>query len=189
MTASYVYYDQETDDIVSISNHIKEFSAYPYIKVDIEEVRPVISGKRRLRDYCVMYNRDTKEYQFVSKIDLLDLHESQSKAWNEAIFKIPYNNSDTSDLLIKENIDTWELHFSKKLQKEYCNIESESLSMVELYVTREDDANVLLSKILFRLGDIPNKDKILIKKIDINEPYSIYCRKRFESYSLIKHET
>lgn len=189
MTASYVYYDQETDDIVSISNHIKEFSNYPFVKVDIEEVRPILSGKRRLRDYRVMYNFDTKEYDFISKLDLLDLHESQSTAWDEAIFKIPTTAlNSVPELLIQDNVDSWKIEFSENLRKKYSNVGDESMSVIELYVTREDDANVLLAKIIFRFRDIANNDSILIKKIDLGEPYSLYCRKRFDSYLLIKNE-
>jgi len=187
MNQSYVYYDKDTEEIVSISNHIKEFSNYPYVSVDLEAVRPILVGKKSLRDYKVIYNNEIKEYEFVSVLDLLDLHESSSQSWDESIYKIP-TQTDVKDIdmIIEDRKDIWKIKFSKNIKKKYSNIDT--FSVLEFYVTRKNDANVLLSKILIKISEIASKNYISIKKNEITDSYSIYCKKRFDSYLLVKNE-
>jgi hypothetical protein len=182
MTLSYVYFIEETQEIASISNVRSEDTTLKYIEVLHEEVRPILSGRERLRDYKVVFDLKLGEYVFAPK---LDVHEAQSLSWDDAIFQVPtINFVKDGDLIFIEDTKNkiWTIEVSEKVKTVFGNLSETQQQQFEFYVTRKDDANVLLATFKVDTVQLLKFGKIEIKTVDINEPTSVYCRKIFDSY-------
>jgi mannose-6-phosphate isomerase-like protein (cupin superfamily) len=182
MTVAYVYFVEDTQEIASISNIKTEQENLKVIEVPHEEVRPILSGRERLRDYKVSFDLKLGEFVFVPK---LDVHEAQSLSWDDAIFQVPSSNylKDADVVFMEDSKNkTWTIEVSESVKTAFRNIPESQQQQFEFYVTRKDDANVLLSTFRVDNQQLSKFGKIEIKTVDINEPTSVYCRKIFDSY-------
>jgi len=182
MTISYVYFVEETQEIASISNVKSDVENLKCIEVSHEEVRPILSGRERLRDYKVSFDLKLVDYIFTPK---LDVHEALSVSWDGAVFQVPCTNSITSaDVIFVEDVKdkSWLIQVSDSIKAAFKNIPETQQQQFEFYITRKDDANILLKTLTVNTVQLLKFGKIEFKNLDINESTSVYCRKVFDSY-------
>ena len=183
MTVSYVYFVEDTQEIASIGNVKLEDSNLKYIEVPYEDVRPILTGRERLRDYKVLFDVALGEYIFSAKIDV---HEAVSVTWDSSIYQVPLLDfvDNSGDVLIVEDskLKIWTISVSEKVKSTLAKLSDSHHHMFELYVTRKDDANVLLTTLPIFSLDLVKNGKIIFKDIDFKEPTSVYCKKIFDSY-------
>lgn len=182
MTVSYVYFVKDTEEIASIGNFKKE-SDLDFIEVPESLVRPIMIGREPLRDYKVAFDIKLGEYVFTAK---MDVHESVSVTWDDSVYKIP-EVIDTAefDIKITTNKNQWKIEASEKVRAVFGKTKDSPYHYFEFYITRRDDANVLLAVLPVRSVDLIEKSEIVFDNIDIREPSSVYCKKIFETYAHI----
>jgi len=182
-TSAYVYFIKETGEIASIGNIKKEDSPLSFIEVPHEEVKPILIGRDRLRDYKVSFNIKLSEYVFSPKIDV---HEAISMSWDESIFQIPRKNTNSTkyDIIVREskNHRSWSVAVSDRVISAYAKTSDTVYSYFDLYITRQDDANVLLHTLSINTFDLLKGKRINFENVDIAEPTSVYCKKIFDRY-------
>lgn len=88
----YIYYDKFSGQILDIIRKRKRGTA-PYIKCDVEEVLPILAGKKGINDLIVAYDNEVKKHLLVEKNNIIKLRNLGSK-----IYKIPYKRESTFDL-------------------------------------------------------------------------------------------
>lgn len=182
MTTSYVYFVKETEEIASIGNFKKE-SDLDFIEVPESLVRPIMIGRESLRDYKVAFDIKLGEYVFAAKIDV---HESISVTWDDSVYKIPeISDVKEFDIKITTNKNKWKIEASESVRSAFGKTKDSPYHYFEFYITRRDDANVLLAVLPVRSSDLVKKTEIVFDNIDIREPSSVYCKKIFETYAHI----
>lgn len=183
MTTSYVYFIKETEEIAAIANFKKE-THLDFIEVPESLINPIMTGRESLRDYKVSFDIKLGEYVLTAK---LDVHESVSMSWNDSVYKIPEvdNNINDFDIKITTNKNKWTIEASETVRSAFGKTKDSPYHYFEFYITRRDDANVLLAILPIRSTNLIENEKIVFDNIDIREPSSIYCKKIFETYAHI----
>lgn len=88
----YIYYDKFTGQILEIIRKRKRGTA-TYIECSIEEVLPLISGKKGINDLFVAYDNKVKKHLLVEKNNIIKLRNLGNK-----LYKIPYKKESNFDL-------------------------------------------------------------------------------------------
>ena len=88
----YVYYNKFSGEILEILRKRKRGPA-KCIECDIEEVLPLISGKKGMNDLIVAYDNEIKKHLLVEKNNIIKLRNLGSK-----LYKIPYKREANFDL-------------------------------------------------------------------------------------------
>jgi hypothetical protein len=182
MTVSYVYFVKETEEIASIGNFKKE-SELDFIEVPESLILPIMTGREPLRDYKVSFDIKLGEYVFTAK---MDVHESISVTWNDSVYKVPETTSISEcDIKITTKKNKWTIEASDNVRAAFGKTKDSPYHYFELYITRRDDANVLLKILPIKSNDLIENKEIIFDNIDIREPSSVYCKKIFETYAHI----
>jgi hypothetical protein len=179
MTVSYVYFIKDTEEIASISNFKKD-TDIDFIEVPASLIQPIMAGREPLRDYKVTFDIKLGEYVFTAK---MDVHESVSVTWNDSVYKIPEIDNDDFDIKIITNGTTWTIEASDRVKTAFGKTKDSPYHYFEFYITRKDDANVLLEVLPVRSNDLIEKKEIIFNNIDIRESFSVYCKRIFDVYS------
>jgi hypothetical protein len=180
-----VHFDPECGKVVSVGNSILD-DGFPYIKVRYSEVEKILSGHETVDQYKVLLDPDTKEYSLETWYD----STIKILSWDENMYRIPLveQASESSDVILYQNLKdkTWTF----KIRWDIFNVISRSnnrlATYTEFYVTRANDANVLLQTIRFNVDHINDKGETFIQGIDFDQPISVYCRKIFNTYAHVQ---
>jgi len=166
MTVSYVYFVEETQEVASIGNVKVDNSNLKFIEVSNDEVKLILSGRERLRDYKVSFDIALGEYVFAAKIDV---HEAVSVSWDSSIYKVPASieNADADIVIIEDTKSKlWTVTVSEKVKATLGKLSQSQYYMFELYITRKDDANILLATLPIISFELIKNGKIEFKNID-----------------------
>lgn len=183
-SSMYVYYDIETGNVLSVSNEKNE--SLPFIKVEASEVSTIVSGKENVGDYKVVLDLASKEYVLQAYYD----KEAKYLSWDTTVYRFPviteFNN--TLDVLAiqDQSLGTWTFQFSSSIHKILVT-RQHYVGVINFYITKFDDANVLYETIRIDIGQIDKDGKIIITSNTALTSASVYCFKVFDSYGhLIK---
>lgn len=176
----YVCFDIETGVIQKLINY--EDDSLHKIEVDRDTYVDFIKGKRKPSLHLVLPDSDGKTYKLVAKgLDVLDfdvdlsIHKISKSLDDESVdvFKISQD--------IKESV--WIVSISKDLRDfiGQANYYKDKLQL--MYVTNENDPNILLDTLMIPIGDLLKNDQIEIKKESATfQNCSLYCGKIFKNY-------
>lgn len=179
---AFVYFDKDSEEIASIG-HYQPQTELPHIEVPFDLIRDIVTGRESIRDYKVAFSIRLGEYVLSAK---LDVHEPISTSWDQSIYQIPLNlSSDTADICIEQIVreNVWKVTVSDAVVNAYGKTGQSPYHHFDLYITRKDDANVLLGTLSIYSTMLLRTKEIIFKNIDIHEPASVYCKKIFQSYS------
>lgn len=180
-----VHFDPESGNVMSVGNEVID-NGFPYISVRFSEVEKIISGHERPDQYKVLFDPDTREYTLETWYDTT----IKILSWDENMYKIPLVESapDSADVVLIQ--DTKNLTWTFKIRWDIFNVMRHSnerlKTYTEFYVTRANDANVLLQTIRFNIDYIDENGETLIEGVDFDQLISVYCRKIFNSYAHIQ---
>lgn len=183
---SIVYFDEDTGNLTSVSNVIND-SPDPYIVVHYSDVEKILTGHETMNRYRVVLCESTNEYVLESWFD----KKLAILSWDEHMYKIPKYESlpmEEHDIVVIQNTKTNKWIF--KINWNVFHVLSRSSKRIgqysEFYITRSNDANVLLHTIRFNTDFIDSNGETEIDGVDFDQPISVYCRKIFNSYAHIQ---
>jgi hypothetical protein len=172
----FVYYNAADGSVLHIRNYIEEDTS-PYIEVDKKE----LNDAKSLTDYMVI-PQNNKMVLIILQTEWPDFDI------NNDIYEIEKTNEkpEEYDFLIVQ--DNKKKNFTISLSKTLCyklkGIPDQSRDII-LYITSENDPNILYSTIFLSSKDLI-KGKYAIHKFDLDYdgsvPCNIYTRKLFENY-------
>lgn len=186
----YINFNAETGDIKKFTNQFDDSS--PSIEVDKETYVKFIKGELSGRDYAVRPGTSGEfKYELVAKHkDLLEFDVDKS------IHNI--QKSDTVDFdngfVIRQNITdaTWTVSLTPDLKDFLTKTTYYKEKIQHLFVTAEDDPNILLESINIPLWTILYDNDYVVedcnKEVAIRKDISVYCGKAFENYVHIQEK-
>lgn len=174
-TKRYVYYDSKTGQVIHIRNYIDNSDILPYLEIESDTIA---NEKFAISDYVVIEKK--------GELTLLKVDRSYFEIIvSDEIYKLPkYTlaaNVENSELLIVQdnNLKQFEISASPDLYSKF----SSKIKVISLYVTFEDDPNILYSTIMIPISKLINQEKFFVDFGDYNgSPCSIYVQKIFEDY-------
>jgi hypothetical protein len=172
---SYVYFDSITGKIEKISSKKENDKKFKVLKVKFSLVKDLVDGKKRLEDYCVIYNSKIKDFE------ILELEKNlYVKNINNSLFKVDKNlvaKKDKIDVLIQQDNKNknWIFIFNKKI-----NFLKNVNDYMFFSITEKNDPNILYRTISFSITDLKNNI--------INIPYKYEVESDIESTSIFVHK-
>lgn len=181
----YVYYDTSSGEIIHFRNCL-ENDSYPYIEISESDLDvPILQFESR--NYFV--SQKNKKLELVRKNDNAELEfnidnvvyqipKVEVKSRNQ-LKKNPY------DLLIEQNNKdrVFRLKFSPEMKKMYYDRENLLQTKLHIYVTAEDDPNILYQILEFKMYDLITHEFYTIPFEDFNEKRcNLFAKKYFHLY-------
>jgi hypothetical protein len=174
-TKRYVYYDLKSGQVMHMRNYIDDSDTFPYLEIEADTIA---HEKFAISDYVVIEKK--------GEFTLLKVDRSFFEIIvNNEIYKLPkYTlaaNVENCELLIVQdnNLNQFQISASSDLYSKF----SSKIKVIPLYVTYEDDPNILYSTILIPISKLINQEKICVDFGNYDgSPCSIYVQKIFEDY-------
>ena len=183
----YVYFNRNDGSILKVTNELSQVSTdYGYFEIDQEIYTRFISGKIPLAQCIVAPGKVKGEFELIEKhlgIDfdieksIHELVKIKSKLIKHNIFYI-IQNQKKKEWQARAKLTDQYIEFLVQ----YLNIEKKQ----KIYVTEENNPNVLLDVLEFPLANFKTNKTFLIKK-DYNKiidrtDISLYCYVKYEDY-------
>ena len=182
----YVFFDQE-GEIVQVGSDV--YSPYDKIKMPVDNVVGIMSGKERMSDYTVLYNPLVEDYELhkknnVTNEDILtsNLYETPTK-----IVETETNQPIDDDLLIIQNVkeECWKIKISNRGVTRLFKINPTG-KQIHFSVTAKHDPNILYKRLVISSKELMNKGYVLLPFHDsfefTNANISIFTEKIFDTY-------
>jgi hypothetical protein len=174
-TKRYVYYDSKSGQVMHIRNYIDESDTFPYIEIESDVIA---NEKFAISDYVVIEKK--------GEFTLLKVDRSYFEIIvSDEIYKLPkYTlaaNVENCELLIVQDntLKQFQISASPDLYAKF----SSRIKIISLYVTFEDDPNILYSTIVIPISKLINREKFFVDFENYDgSPCSIYVQKIFEDY-------
>lgn len=178
----YVYYDNKTGRILSVTNEVN--SNYEYaIEPTNEEVNKLLTGEWSFLDYIVGYKRLADNTVIKAVVPVSD--SEYSFRHNSFEWITEYNSN--SEVLVEWNLpnNCWIISLSSEFKKTNNEI---FVNKLLFFVTLETDFDFLIRTISIDARELLDADKISIpfvskKELDI-DTISISSKLAFKSYNL-----
>lgn len=180
-TSKYVYFSPSSGTIEKITNKQIELPGYEHLLVDSERVSDILSGKKRIIDFVVDFNLNTKQ------LELKEIGKLKPVSIIDKLYKIPKGIADP-DLYITCYNDKWTIALNPKFREQYKTMVNVINNLTfNFSITDNNDPNVLHSSFVVQLYDLIHAIEIDITdqiKIPAQlENVSIYTFKYFDTYS------
>lgn len=185
-TKFYLNFKEDTGQLWKLTNELD--TSTPYLEIDRETMIEFAEERKRLSDYIAVPCTDGE-----SKYELRFKHFTiESFNVDRSIHKFPKGPL-TEKLVLNVIQDTVSGVWYSSLSKDLRNLLNTTSYYKDknhlLFVTDQDDPNVLLDTLKIEFNDILSSEKIIIKntnkKIAQRHDVSVYCGKVFENYSHI----
>jgi hypothetical protein len=178
-TKRYVYFDTD-GEILSISNQNKTEGSY--IKVDVDQVINLITGKEVLSNYVVMFDPVTKQnvirHRFIEEELQFDI--------NNQIYKVPTEIPARPDFTLQQDVKNkrWNFILDSLLQENLKKQTVRFSSKLNFSITSKNDPHNLYQYFTIDLETLTENYSIPFVseiELDINQ-ISVYTTKRLETY-------
>jgi hypothetical protein len=182
----YVFFDQE-GDIVQVGSDNN--SPYDKIKMPIDNVVGIMSGKERMCDYTVLYNPLIKEYELHKKNKVTNEDILTSNLYETPIKNVEIETAKPidEDLLIVQNIreKCWKVKISNKGIDRLFKINPAG-KQIHLSITAKHDPNILYKRLVINSKELIHKGYVVLPFHDsfefTNIDISIFTAKIFDTY-------
>jgi hypothetical protein len=177
----YVYYDPSNGKVIHIRNY-EEIDVFPHIKIPLKEIdekdRDIINYRviekqgqfklLRLSDVEIKFNVNN-DIHMIKKISTKDFEENPD-----------------FDILVKQerHSQKFQIFLSTELAIKLSNTWDSNQRNIVMYITAENDPNILYSTLKFKLNDLVTTKPMVIKLKNYNSllPCNIVTRKIFDNY-------
>ena len=174
----YVYYDFASRKVLSIRNYIESLDSMPYVEMTTDEFDFTVPDFN-ITEYVIIPS-EKKLKKITDELNVLSIITNR-------VYEIPkvliYNN-ELFDLLIEQNNSTKEfrIKLSDTLRDKFI-FQSMSSQKMEIYVTAENDPNILYKTLKFTFGNLVANEYHSIPFEDFKgDKVNIYALKYFENY-------
>lgn len=184
---TYVYFTPETGRINKIGTK-EDTTDFLAIQVDPEEVKSIMSGKARLEDFRVVFDKVEKEYKLQETLAIQDDH-----IYN-VLHEVPYkevtseNDNKEIDLVIIQDLKEkcWKLKLGDNIRKIFERDGAFLAKDINLSVTAKHDPNIFYKTISVNFGSLLNEG---YEVLPFHYPFehngddvSIFTSKIFETF-------
>jgi hypothetical protein len=180
----YFNFREDTGEIWKLTNELDEST--PYIEVDMQTYREFAEETKKLEDYMIVPsgNEDLKyEIKFKHK-DLLSFDVDKSVHQIQKVSTVDTNNAFIIEQNIKNGI--WTVMLTPQLKELLTQTTYYKDKNHLVFVTQQDDPNILLDTLDIKMWKILYDDKIEMleqnKEVAKRTDVSLYCGKIFENY-------
>lgn len=154
---TYVYFTPETGRINKIGTK-EDTTQFLAIQVDSEEVKSIMSGKARLENYRVVFDKTEKEYILQETLAIKDDH-----IYN-VLYEVPYKevlteeNNKEVDLVITQDLKEkcWKLKLGDNIRKIFERDGAFLAKDISFSITAKHDPNILYKTINVNFGSLLN---------------------------------
>jgi hypothetical protein len=180
----YFNFKDPGGEIWKITNELDEST--PYIEVEPELYKEFSTEQKRMQDYIIVPTgkADLKYELQLKHQDLLTFDVDISVHQIQKVNTIDTNNA----FIIKQDIKqgTWTISMSEQLRTLLTQTAYYKDKTQLIYVTDQDDPNILLDTIEIKLYNILFSESFVLPdqlvKVAQNLNVSLYCGKIFENY-------
>lgn len=179
----YVKFDQETGGIIGVGPRM--FNEGNVLPVSFSNVRPIIKGTRKRKDYKVEYDSTTQSFQLIYK----PIQVIENFKITKSIYEVPRNGVVDPDIHVVQDLfyTCWKFFVNQKITKEFNQYRSRINDVHEFAVTKKHDPNILYRNFEFDVQNLLQQGYIVKKfkydfEFDPNFEISIFTSKKFESY-------
>lgn len=185
----YLNFREDTGAIWKVTNQLDISS--PYMEIDKETMLDFADERKQLSDYIAIPSDSGK-----SKFELKFKHKTlESFDVDKSIHQLPKNlkNENLIFYIIQDTITgSWRAKLSPKLKDLLNSTAYYKDKNHIIFVTQQDDPNILLDTLVIKFSEILSKNEYVIKntnkKVAQRTDVSVYCGKVFENYSHIVEE-
>lgn len=184
MNTRYVYFDK--DGVITDILKVRKQGRAKYVIAPLDDVLPLLSGKRGMFDFVVSYDYDKEKYVLLERDNIIKL-----RYYGEKLYKIPNRIIDDYDLRIdfftEENIIEVSIDPSR-MSTMYATDLTEEVKFEEgtdirIYI-KNKNGDELFQTIIIDAQKLLEKGQLLFKvdkKIEQNN-VSFYTERYFENY-------
>ena len=174
----YVYYDFASRKVLSIRNYMETLDSNPFVEMTNDEF-DFSASDFNLTEYVIIPS-EKKLKKITDELNTLSIITNR-------VYEIPkvltYNN-ELYDLLIEQNnkLKEFRIKLSNVLRDKFI-FQAMSSQKMEIYVTAENDPNILYKTLTFTFGNLVANEYYAIPFEDFKgEKVNIYALKYFEDY-------
>ena len=177
MSNFFLTFDNATGDILGIEN--LEPNGISYITASLEQVTPFLEGTENTSAYTVTFDSKTKEYILKARV----FEETLYTGPNDTLYEVPWQ-AEEADINIRFWRDTskWEFYLGNELAKSLNQQKSVIQNELTFFITKYKNPNILIDTI--SVMPDPKKRIVMDLKIDVDTKFSVYTKRRFESYGV-----
>jgi len=178
----YVYFKEDTGEIVAVSNTVLERDDVSFVAVTYEEVEDLLLGKETFDSRRIEFDTKTKSY-------VLNKHSLEEDLYNvnNLIYKIK-PSKDAEIQVIQDLKNTcWKFLVSPELRSKMLQDKVNLRASLAFSITEKENPNILYRTLQFSFNDLVRQGHVIKDFKEDYEfqgaPVSVYTIKRFESYS------
>jgi len=185
---SYVYYNEETGEVIKVSSRPAAAMCYNVIEVAYSQVKDLILGKQSFNDYIVEYDSALKQLA-LKKIK----YEDNVTSIVDRLYNIPSTNTNTNTntditFFINSTSNKVTIVANEKLRSDKHLYRLSDNIRMNFSITAKNDPNVLYENFNILLKDLLENEQMDVTKLFRYTPelsqFSIYTTKYFDTYSL-----
>jgi hypothetical protein len=184
-TEKFVYFDKNTGNIDSIKSS-KIDNNENYIKVPLNQIENLMTGRESIGDYMIFFNSKIREYKLIKKKDEEDLSFNINNKFY-CICNKDFDDVDDIDIkIVQDNINkVWTVYFSDTLKESIEGQPHDFQSNLIFCVSQNNDPHQICQILRIKIVDlIMNESKSIpfVNNLEMNQSFSIFTIKKFYSY-------
>lgn len=175
---SYVHYDYNNGKLSKVTSRPEQVAGTEMLEVSYIEIKDLMSGRRRLSDYSVVYDAALKHMRLKE-----ESFEDSFVTVDHKLYKVTTESDPDFKITWNTHTNYWNFALSDELKHNRHLHKRPEDVMLYFSITNRDDPNVLHKTISINLKKLLLDDYQTYFKPTIST-ISIYTVKYFEKYSL-----
>jgi len=171
-----VYFDQDTGNIISISN-VEQDTETNFI-IDIQDARPYLDGTKSVTRHKVVYDIRTSSYIIVDKYKKLEADV------NDNVYKIKQQDNAQITVSFLAQSNMWKVALSDSAKKDLESKKERINQLLQFSVTQKNNPNILHDYFTTTVQQLLENPIMINSQSQFEiDKYSVYTNRKFQKYS------
>jgi hypothetical protein len=171
-----VYFDQDTGNIISISN-VEQDTETNFI-IDIQDARPYLDGTKSVTRHKVVYDIRTSSYIIVDKYKKLEADV------NDNVYKIKQQDNAQITVSFLAQSNMWKVALSDSAKKDLESKKERINQLLQFSVTQKNNPNILHDYFTTTVQQLLENPMMINSQSQFEiDKYSVYTNRKFQKYS------
>jgi hypothetical protein len=171
-----VYFDQDTGNIISISN-VEQDTETNFI-IDIQDARPYLDGTKSVTRHKVVYDIRTSSYIIVDKYKKLEADV------NDNVYKIKQQDNAQITVSFLAQSNMWKVALSDSAKKDLESKKERINQSLQFSVTQKNNPNILHDYFTTTVQQLLENHIMINSQSQFEiDKYSVYTNRKFQKYS------
>lgn len=177
MSNFFLTFDNSSGEIIGIEN--VEPQDISYITATLEQVTPFLEGTESTTSYSIMFDTQLKEYILKPRVFEETLYTSPK----DIFYEIPWQDQEADiNVRYQKDTDNWKIYLGSDLAKSLKEQKSVLQNEITFFITSYKNPNLLIDTITV-MPD-PNNQTVVKIKNNPSSKFSVYTKRRFETYGV-----